>query len=368
MKNETRCETNPLFGLAIGLAVVLGGCGNADNSVKSSSASGTTSAPTVKKVDRDMLGAFGQMPKSADNPKNATNPDKVALGRQLYFDTRLSKNQDISCNSCHGLATFGVDNKPVSEGHKKQLGGRSAPTVYAAALHFRQFWDGRAEDVEEQATGPVLNPIEMAMPNEAAVVAVLKSIPEYEAAFKKAFPSDADPVTLANVGKAIGAFERTLLVSGRWDKYLAGDETALSDDEKAGLATFLDVGCQTCHMGPAVGGGSYQKLGLIKPWGESKDQGRFEVTKNDADKMMFKVPSLRNIAKTGPYFHDGSIKDLETAVEKMAHHQRGRDLTPAEIKSIVTFLQALTAEPPADMVKPPELPKSTDKTPKADPN
>lgn len=364
MKNETCRKTNFLVGAAIGLAVVLGGCDDG----KRNGASGSTSAGAAgpKKVDKAMLAVFAPMPKSADNPKNPSSPEKIALGRQLYFETRLSKNHDLSCNSCHGLATFGVDNKPFSEGHRKQLGGRNAPTVYGAALHFRQFWDGRAEDVEEQATGPIMNPVEMAMPNEGAVVAVLNSIPEYVASFKTVFPGEADPVTLANVGKAIGAFERTLLVSSRFDKYLAGDESALSEEEKTGLATFLDVGCQTCHMGPAVGGSTYQKLGLIKPWGESKDQGRYDLTKAEADKMIFKVPSLRNIAKTGPYFHDGSIADLSVAVQKMAFHQRGRELTPQEVASIVAFLQTLTAEPPPEMVKAPELPKSAEATPKPD--
>ncbi len=364
MNNETYRWTNPLLGAAIGFAVVLGGCG--DEKRNGANGSTTASAAGPKKVDRGMLGVFAPMPTSAENPKNPSTPEKVALGRKLYFETRLSKNHDLSCNSCHGLATFGIDNKPFSEGHKKQLGGRNAPTVYGAALHFRQFWDGRAEDVEEQATGPIMNPVEMAMPNEAAVVAVLKSIPEYEAAFKAVFPGDAEAVTLANVGKAIGAFERTLLVSSRFDKYLAGDEGALSEAERAGLATFLDVGCQTCHMGPAVGGSTYQKLGLVKAWGESKDQGRYDLTKSEADKMMFKVPSLRNIAKTGPYFHDGSIADLSVAVQKMALHQRGRELTAQETASIVAFLQSLTAEPPPEMVKPPELPKTTESTPKPD--
>jgi cytochrome c peroxidase len=312
-------------------------------------------------IDRALLNVFGALPEVAPSA-----PGTVALGKQLYFETRLSKNHDLSCNSCHGLDTYGVDNKPTSPGHKGQLGSRNSPTVYNAAFHSTQFWDGRAKDVEAQALGPILNPVEMAMKDEAAVLAVLRSIPEYVAAFKAAFPADKDAVTYANVGKAIGAFERTLVTTSRWDKYLAGDDDALTGAERAGLAKFLDTGCNTCHASPTVGGRDFKKLGLVKPWAtELKDNGRFDATKDAADKHVFKVPSLRNIEKTAPYFHDGSVKTLEEAVKLMAHHQLGKDLSSAEVESIVTFLKSLTGELPK--VEKPELPKSTAKTPKADP-
>ncbi len=323
-----------------------------------------TAAPVT--IDRALLNAFAVLPETMAAPTGAATPEAVALGKQLYFETRLSKNQDISCNTCHGLDTYGVDNKPTSPGHKGQLGARNSPTVYNAALHVSQFWDGRAKDVEAQALGPILNPVEMAMKDEAAVLAVLRSIPEYVAAFKAAFPADKDPLTYANVGKAIGAFERTLVTPSRWDKYLGGDDAALTEKERAGLAKFLDVGCNTCHAGPAVGGRDFKKLGNVKAWpSEIKDSGRFDVTKDPADKNVFKTPSLRNIEKTAPYFHDGSVKTLEEAVKLMATHQLGKDLSDADVESIVTFLKSLTGELPK--IEKPELPKSTAKTPKADP-
>lgn len=331
----------------------------------------SASAPAPKEVvvavDRALLSAYSALPAKAMPTTGTISDDAVTLGKQLYFDTRLSKNQDLSCNSCHGLDTYGVDNKATSPGHKGQLGARNSPTVYNAALHSAQFWDGRAKDVEAQALGPILNPVEMAMKDEAAVLAVLKSIPEYVASFKKAFPADKEPLTYANVGKAIGAFERTLVTPSRWDKYLAGDDDALTQAERAGLAKFLEVGCNTCHTGAAVGGRDFKKLGQAKAWPtELKDLGREAVTKDAADKYVFKVPSLRNIEKTAPYFHDGSVKTLEEAVKLMGTHQLGKDLSASDVESIVTFLKSLTGELPK--VDKPELPKSTAKTPKADPS
>jgi cytochrome c peroxidase len=324
------------------------------------------SSPKVATVDRALLASYAVLPETMLATGGALSNDAVALGKQLYFDARLSKNQDISCNSCHGLETYGVDNKPTSPGHKGQLGARNSPTVYNAALHSHQFWDGRAKDVEAQALGPILNPVEMAMKDEAAVLAVLRSIPEYQASFKKAFPADKEPLSYANVGKAIGAFERTLVTPSRWDKYLAGDDDALTSAERAGLAKFLDVGCNSCHIGAGVGGRDFKKLGQAKAWPtELKDNGRFDATKDAADKHFFKVPSLRNVAKTAPYFHDGSVKTLDEAVKLMAAHQLGKDLSADDVASIVKFLESLTGELPK--VEKPELPKSTAKTPKADP-
>lgn len=320
----------------------------------------------VVNVNRALLNAFTVLPANMAKPGSPITDDAVTLGKQLYFDPRLSKSQEISCNTCHGLDTYGVDNKPTSPGHKGQLGVRNSPTVYNAALHIAQFWDGRAKDVEEQALGPILNPVEMSMKDEASVLTVIRSMPEYVASFKKVFPADKDPVTYANVGKAIGAFERTLVTPSRWDKYLAGDDGALTKEEKAGLAKFLDVGCNTCHASTAVGGRDFKLLGQAKAWPtEIKDNGRFDATKDPADKHFFKVPSLRNVEKTAPYFHDGSVKTLEEAVKLMATHQLGKDLSNADVASIVTFLKSLTGELPK--IEKPELPKSTAKTPKADP-
>ncbi len=214
----------------------------------------------------------------------------------------------------------------------------------------------------------MMNPVEMAMPNEKRIVDTLKSMPGYVDAFKKAYPSDADAVTLDNAAKAIGAFERKLLTPSRWDDFLKGDRNALHPDEIAGLRKFVETGCQTCHFGPGMGGGMFQKFGLVMPWRDERDLGRFELTKQDADRMVFKVPSLRNVEKTGPYFHDGSVKTLPEAVKLMGRHQLGKELSDADVNSIVTFLKSLTGPLPKDLIQPPTLPPSTPDTPKPEPD
>jgi cytochrome c peroxidase len=292
---------------------------------------------------------------------------QITLGRQLYFDKRLSKNQDISCNSCHLLDKFGVDSKKTSPGHRDQLGTRNSPTVYNAAGHFVQFWDGRSPHVEHQATQPVTNPVEMAMPDEKAIVKVLSSIPEYVQSFAQAFPGVAGPVTLENAGKAMGAFERGLVTPGRWDKFLGGDAEALTEAEQQGFKAFMDAGCNACHTGTLVGGTMYQKLGVTKSWPNQVDQGRFDVTKQESDKMMFKVPSLRNIAETAPYFHDGSVATLEEAVTMMAEYELTQPVAASEVAKIVTWLKSLTGEVPTAYIKEPVLPASTAQTPKPNP-
>lgn len=319
-------------------------------------------------VPTGMLGGFKpSLPIEFTKAGKAPSAEEVSLGKLLYFDPRLSKNHDVACVTCHGLDKFGVDGLPVSVGHKKQTGTRNAPTVYNSAAHFVQFWDGRAVDVEEQATGPVLNPVEMAMPDEKRVIATLESMPEYKDAFAKAFPGQAKPITLKNAGHAMGAFERKLVTRAPWDDFLDGKTDAITAEQKAGFLSFMNAGCSTCHNGTLLGGNTFQKLGAVKPWPNQKDKGKFEVTKNPNDEMMFKVSSLRNIAETGPYFHDGSVAKLEDAVKMMAEYQLGRDLPPAEISSIVAFLGALTGQIPTELIKAPELPKSTAKTPKPDP-
>jgi cytochrome c peroxidase len=285
----------------------------------------------------------------------------------LYFETRLSKNHDLSCNSCHKLDHFGVDSEPTSSGHRGQKGGRNSPTVYNAAGFFAQFWDGRAETVEQQAVGPILNPIEMALPSAEKAVEVLSSMPEYRTAFAAAFPQDREPVTFVNVGKAIGAFERRLTTPARWDDYLRGNADALTDKELEGLKIFTNIGCMVCHTGEFVGGAMYQKVGVVEPWPNQKDQGRFEVTKQEVDRMMFKVPTLRNIRETAPYFHDGSVATLDQAVRMMGKHQLGLNLEQREVSAIVEWLGSLSGRIPTDYIKPPVLPPSTDKTPKPDP-
>ncbi|MCG3172198.1 MAG: Cytochrome c551 peroxidase [Myxococcota bacterium] len=324
----------------------------------------TQQALEVNKAAYDM---FKPLPANFDASGNPWSEPKAELGRMLYFEKRLSKNQDVSCNSCHGLTNFGVDNKKTSPGHNGRLGARNSPSVFNAAGHVAQFWDGRAPTVEEQAKGPILNPVEMAMPSEAAVLAVLKSMPEYVKAFEAAFPGEKDPVTYDNLGKAIGAFERRLVTPSRFDKFLAGDKNALTVEEKAGLNKFIEVNCTMCHSGALAGGGMFMKLGLMVPWPDNKDLGRYEITKNEADKGVFKAPSLRNVEKTGPYFHDGSVQTLEDAIRLMAKHQLNKDLKPDEIASIAAFLKSMTGEIPAALIREPVLPASTDKTPKPDP-
>jgi len=310
---------------------------------------------------------FGTPPAEAPNPANAVTPEKIELGRMLYYDTRLSKNHDISCNSCHHLDGFGVDGEKTSPGHAGQLGTRNSPTVYNAAFHFREFWDGRAADVEEQAKGPVLNPVEMAMPDEATVVAVLRSIPGYAPLFAAAFPGEQPAITYDNMARAIGAFERRLVTPGRFDKWLAGDDAALSAAEQEGLRTFIATGCITCHVGPVFGGHMFQKLGLVEPY-PTEDTGREQVTGKPEDRYFFKVPSLRNVAKTGPWFHDGSIAELDMAIRVMARFQLGRTLTDSQARSIAGFLEALTGDVDEAYIAKPDLPASGPDTPAPDPS
>ncbi len=308
---------------------------------------------------------FAPLPAEVPSKDNDLTEARIDLGRMLYYENRISKGQQLSCNSCHRLDAYGQDNLPFSPGHDGTLGGRSSPTTYNAALHIAQFWDGRAPSVEEQAKGPVLNPVEMGMPDAGFVVQVLKSMPGYVDAFAAAFPGEADPVNYDNFGKAIGAFERKLLTPSRWDDFLRGQEDALTDEEKGGFEAFAKAGCVTCHNGAGVGGHMYQKLGLVKAWPDLKDEGRAAETKEASDKFMFKVPSLRNSTETGPYLHDGSVKDLATIVKMMAEYQLGKTLSDAETESIVAFLQALKGDIPQDYITKPELPASTPDTPKA---
>ena len=351
--------------LAFGL---LSGCMSAEPppEIKRPEPPAPAQGPDVAGLQAKAAGLFKALPAQMDSDSNPITPEKVTLGRMLYFDTRMSKNHDISCNSCHDLTKYGVDGNPTSTGHKGQHGGRNAPTVYNAALHIAQFWDGRAPDVETQARGPVTNPVEMAMPDEAFLVTVLKSIPGYLPLFQAAFPDQTDPITAENFGKAVGAFERTLVTPSPLDRFVGGDTTALSADQLAGLQTFMDVGCTTCHLGQGVGGGMFQKLGLVKPY-DTTDLGRYAITKNEADRFFFKVPSLRNIANTGPYFHDGSVTTLDDAISKMGEHQLGKTLTAEQVAQIKSFLGSLTGALPTDGIQAPALPESGPKTPKADP-
>ncbi|MEN8125114.1 MAG: cytochrome-c peroxidase [Bacteroidota bacterium] len=300
-------------------------------------------------------GIFGELPKFVESKENPVTDEKVSLGKSLYFDKILSKDQTQSCNTCHNLDTYGVDNFSTSPGDKKgTFGTRNSPTTLNAALHIAQFWDGREPDVEAQAGGPVLNPVEMGMPDEKTVVDRLSKVEKYKQMFAKAFPNDKEPITYDNMKKAIGAFERKLITPSNFDSYLAGNDAALNDLEKEGLELFIDKGCIACHSGNAIGGNIYQKFGVYgNYWDHTKskkiDEGKFEVTKNETDKYVFKSPSLRNISKTYPYFHDGSVKELDEAVKIMAKAQLNQELSDHELKAILAYLNSLTGEVPADL-------------------
>ncbi len=358
---------------AVLIAVAVSGCTEPDETQALLSALEARSAeeapqaePPASDVNPRLLRRFQALRSQIESPDNSITTAKVDLGRMLFFDTRLSKNHDLSCNSCHDLAHYGVDHQPTSPGHRHQPGRRNSPTVYNAAGFFAQFWDGRSPSVEEQSAGPMLNPIEMAMPNADFAVRVLGSMPEYRAAFDRAFPSEATHITIANVGRAIGAFERRLTTPSRWDDYLKGDGAALTRPELEGLKVFTNIGCMVCHTGEFVGGAMFQKVGIVEEWPNQKDQGRFEVTGAEADRMVFKVPTLRNVAETAPYFHDGSVNSLDDAVRIMAKHQLGLSLSNGEISAIVAWLGALTGKLPVDYIKQPALPASTSETPAAD--
>lgn len=307
---------------------------------------------------------FKPLPAQYDVADNPTTPAKVELGRYLFFDKRLSKSQALSCASCHELSRYGVDGLPKSPGHKGQRGRRNAQSVFNTGSHVGLFWDGRAASLEAQARGPLLDPGEMAMVDEAAVVAVVRSIPGYAPLFSKAFPDAKEPISFDTITKAIAAFERTLVTPSPFDTYLRGNEKALSEEERQGLLTFMSLGCMVCHKGEGIGGGMYQALGFAVrvPPEFMADVGRFEVTKKDEDRNRFRVPSLRNVEKTAPYLHDGSLPTLEETIVFMGKYQLGKDVTNEEVASIVRFLKALTGQLPN--VRPPEpLPSGKD-TPK----
>jgi cytochrome c peroxidase len=342
---------------ALSLALVAGttsACADKPNDRSDTTTVVATASPAV--FTSVELAMFAPLPVDMRATAPGETDAQTSLGRALFYETLLSDGHDVSCNSCHALNGWGADGRRVSFGHDGRAGTRNAPTVYNAAGHVAQFWDGRARDVEEQAKGPILNPIEMGMPDSTAVLAHLRSSPMYVAAFRAAFPDEPQPITYSNVGRAIGAFERRLTTPSRWDAYLAGDSAALTPAERVGLRTFLDAGCQGCHSGAYVGGDRYMKAGVVNAWYSQADSGRYHVTKDPKDLFVFKVPSLRNIDRTGPYFHDGSTATLTDAVRLMAHHQLGKELSPAQVESIVTWLGALTGTLPSRYIAYPQKP------------
>ncbi|WP_096896102.1 cytochrome-c peroxidase [Candidatus Scalindua japonica] len=299
------------------------------------------------------------------------NRAKVELGKKLFFEPRLSKSGWITCNSCHNLATGGADNLPTSIGHKWFLGPINSPTVLNSKFNLAQFWDGRAKDLKEQAGGPIANPLEMGSNHELAV-SILQSIPEYVQWFSEIYGLDEmygdEIITIDQVTDAIAAFEETLVTpNSNFDNWLNGYDNSISEIEKEGYDLFKEKGCIVCHNGVGVGGNSYQKFGIAKPYDkDTHTLGRYNVTKDEKDKYVFKVPLLRNIELTAPYFHDASTWDLAEAVNIMNEYQLGLKLTDSETSKIVAFLRTLTGDQPSVIF--PILPPSTSTTAKPNRN
>jgi cytochrome c peroxidase len=277
-----------------------------------------------------------------------TDPEKVALGFDLYHDTRLSHDNTIACATCHGLETAGVDRKQFSEGIGGQFGGVNAPTVYNSALNILQFWDGRAADLKEQAAGPPLNPVEMGSLSFDDISAKLAEDKAFSKRFLAVYPEGFNQSTIT---EAIAEFEKTLLTPSRFDKYLMGEKSALSDEEIAGYELFKQNKCATCHTGVNIGGQSFEYMGIKANYFDYRgtgltdgDNGRFAVTQNEQDRHRFKTPTLRNVMLTPPYMHDGSVQTVEDAVRIMHQFQIGKDITDAEMVNMVAFLNTLTGE------------------------
>ena len=302
-----------------------------------------------------------KVPVPADNPMT---PQKIELGKMLFFDPRLSMDGTISCNSCHNVMFHGGDGRAVGAGIHGQRGGRGSPTVWNAAFYTVQFWDGRAESLEKQAEGPVTNSVEMGMTSHDLVIERVRQIPGYIASFKTAFPKDKDPVTTANLVRAIATYERTLVTpNAPFDKYMKGNKKALNPQQVRGWKLVQEIGCTSCHSGEIFAGegfkmgeGNYQPFPQIpgskfdKMYDITKDLGRFEVTKKPEDKNHWRVPTWRNIALTAPYFHNGKVKTLDEAVRVMGKTQLDLDLNDAQVADIVAFLNSLTGEFPKQMM------------------
>jgi cytochrome c peroxidase len=317
-------------------------------------------------------GLFEPIPKTAPAlPGNPATPEKLALGKMLYFEPRLSEHRDMACAACHNLSMSGVDGGMLSGGYNAQLAGREVQTVFNAVFNKSQYWDGRTSDLQDQVVNSVManpkavlktrggpmaiNPVELAATKQL-VIEQIKAVPFYVEALKTAFPGEADPFVYDNIGRAIAVFEATLITpDSAFDRWLTGDDAALNDEQKAGLKLFIDKGCAACHNGVNMGGASYAKFGVVANPGPEylppEDAGRYAVTKNNADRYVFKVPSLRNVEMTAPYFHTGSTFDLKQAVRVMAESQLGAKLADDEAMKIVAFLKSLTGKQP-DIVLP----------------
>lgn len=304
---------------------------------------------------------FGPLPASMPSSGNPITPEKVRLGRLLFFESRISIDRTVSCAKCHPPALYAADGLRKAIGNHCKENPRNSPTILNAADQISEHWIGNRASVEDQAQQSVTGPPAFGMPDNGSVEKVLKGMQEYVALFKAAFPADKDPVTVGNFAKAVGAFERTLVTPAPFDDFLQGKAGALSDRQKRGLQAFMATGCTACHLGPYLGGQMYQKFGVFEPYqnytkSAQVDEGRFAVTKSEADKFLFKVPVLRNVAMTPPYFHDGSVDRLGDVVIIMARVQLGKDLIAGAADDITDFLRSLTGKVPDTLLLAPVLP------------
>ncbi len=304
---------------------------------------------------------FSPLPQVMTSEKNPISGQKVKLGKILFYETRISVDGTVSCSRCHPIGLYAADGLKKSIGNNCKLNPRNAPTLFNAAGQISAHWIGNRVDVEDQAKQSVIGPPSFGMPSYEAAESKLRGIKEYIDLFMEAFPGESNPVTVDNFAKAVGSFERTLVTPSRFDSFLKGDSAALREEEKKGLKTYVEAGCIMCHSGPYAGGQMYQKFGIFERYwkytkSEPIDEGRYVVTKNEADKYFFKVPIHRNVVKTAPYFHDGSIDKLEDAVWIMGKIQLGKDLNKGRVEEIVIFLKSLTGKIPDEVLTVPLLP------------
>ncbi len=301
-------------------------------------------------IDAERLASFSSLPVPSE-PIDPAEAAKIRLGKALFLDPRLSKNGNVACASCHPLGAWGADGERLSRGSLGRETPRNTLGIYNVSGFFTLLWDGRKDNLIDQAKEVMLSPRAMGMGSEVEVVSALAGVPAYEDAFAEAFPEEASPISFEGAARALAAYESTLFTRGRWDRFLEGDAGAITDEEKAGFNRFVEVGCISCHFGPNVGATMFQKVGLVKAWPSTpntRDRGRYEITKREVDMMVFRVPSLRNVAKTAPYFHDGSVSALETAIRMMARHQIGQELGDRDVKLIAAWLGCLTGDLPSE--------------------
>jgi cytochrome c peroxidase len=334
MKRTLLVRSLAVFGVALTLALTATAGRSSDESLRDE----------ARKV-------FKPLPKTMPSADNPLTPEKVALGRLLFFEPRVSVDGTVSCSRCHQPGLYSTDALPKPIGALHRVNPRNAPVIFNAALQVAEHWRGDRTSVEDQAMQALIGPPSFGNPSYEAAMAKLEAIPGYPPLFARAFPGEKDPVTPENWGKAIGAYERTLVTPSPFDAYLEGDDRALTAEAQSGLREFMQVGCAGCHNGAGVGGGMFQKFGLVQDYWKqtgspTPDKGRFEVTHDDADLYVFKVPILRNVARTPPYFHDGSVATLPEAVRIMAKVQLGKDLSDTQIAQLVAFLDSLTGKIP----------------------